>query len=81
MNYLPARHIQPFGLCRRPNHSPDASDPAGSLPPCAPDPAGPWLPGAGGVLVSGYPALNSASRLRCQKGGVIEAWDSGSSLE
>jgi hypothetical protein len=32
----------------------------------------PWMPGAATVMVGGMPALNNASKLMCQWGGVIQ---------
>jgi len=66
-----------FGMCANPANPAVAAATAAALgvltpAPCVPLTAAPWAPGAPTVLVCGKPLLNSASRLVCGYGGVIQ---------
>jgi hypothetical protein len=66
-----------FGLCSSPANPTVAAATAAALGvltpmPCVPNAPAPWLPGCPTVLIGGYPALNSTSKLMCAYGGIIQ---------
>jgi hypothetical protein len=76
--YLPMIHIHPFGLCYCPDNArSNQPDDSSSVLRCIPVINAPWFPGSPTVLIGGRSALNSSSRLRCQKGGVIRIIPAG----
>lgn len=77
MDNKPMVNITPFGVCRSLANpqvaAATAAPPSGVLKPqpCIPNIVAPWAPGAPTVLIANMPALNNASKLTCNWGGVI----------
>ncbi len=77
MDNKPMVNISPFGMCSSPANPQVAAATAAALGvltpmPCVPVLSAPWAPGSPTVLIGGYPALNNASKLMCNWGGVIQ---------
>jgi hypothetical protein len=77
MDHVPLVNVMPFGMCNSPANPMVAAATAAALGvltpmPCIPMTTAPWMPGAPTVMVGGMPALNNASKLMCQWGGVIQ---------
>jgi hypothetical protein len=77
MDHVPLVNVMPFGMCNSPANPMVAAATAAALGvltpmPCIPMTMAPWMPGAPTVMVGGMPALNNASKLMCQWGGVIQ---------
>ena len=78
MDHIPLVNVMPFGMCNSPANPMVAAATAAALGvltpmPCIPMTTAPWMPGAATVMLGGMPALNNASKLMCQWGGVIQA--------
>ncbi|WP_080411786.1 DUF4280 domain-containing protein [Burkholderia ubonensis] len=74
MDSKPIFNIPPFAMCSSPANPAVAAMIAakmGTLAPCVPATASPWVPGAPTVLIGGQPALNNLSKCVCKWGGVI----------
>ncbi len=77
MDHMPMVNVLPFGMCNCPANPMVAAATAAALGvlvpmPCIPMTMAPWTPGAPTVLIGGMPALQSASKLMCTWGGIIE---------
>ena len=77
MEHVPIANIPPFGLCSSPANPTVAAATAAALGvltpmPCVPATSAPWVPGTPTVLIGDVPALNDASKLLCNWGGVIQ---------
>lgn len=77
MDHIPFVNVMPFGMCNSPSNPMVAAATAAALGvltpmPCIPMTTAPWMPGAATVMLGGMPALNNASKLMCQWGGVIQ---------
>ncbi len=77
MEHVPITNIPPFGLCSslaNPTVAAATTAALGVLTPmpCVPATSAPWVPGAPTVLIGEMPALNDASKLMCNWGGVIQ---------
>lgn len=77
MDNIPMANIMPFGMCNSLANPTVAAATAAALGvltpmPCIPVTAAPWVVGAPTVLVGNFPALNDASKLMCNWGGVIQ---------
>jgi hypothetical protein len=73
----PMVNVMPFGACSslgNPQVAAATAAAQGVLTPmpCIPMTGAPWTPGSPTVLVGGVPALNAASTLMCNAGGVIQ---------
>lgn len=78
----PMVNILPFGMCTslaNPQVSAATAAALGVLTPmpCMPVITAPWTPGSPTVLIAGQPALNQASTLTCNWGGVIQVVNPG----
>ena len=77
MDHGPMVNIMPFGMCNSLANPTVASATAAALGvltpmPCVPVTTAPWIVGAPTVLIGDKPALNNASTLMCNWGGVIQ---------
>ena len=77
MDNIPMENIMPFGSCNSTSNPVVAAATAAALGvmtpmPCIPDTPAPWAPGSPTVTIAGVPALNDASKLICEWGGVIQ---------
>ena len=77
MDHVPMLNIMPFGMCNSLANPTVASATAAALGtltpmPCVPVTTAPWIVGAPTVLIGDKPALNNASTLMCNWGGVIQ---------
>ena len=82
MDHAPIVNIPPFGMCSSIANPVVASATTAALGvltpmPCVPATAAPWAPGAPTVLIGNMPALDSASKLMCNWGGVIQISNPG----
>ncbi|WP_437491805.1 DUF4280 domain-containing protein [Sorangium sp. So ce1014] len=78
----PVLNVLPFGACSSLANPTVAAATAAALGvltpmPCVPVPAGTWIPGSTKVLLKGMPALDSAAKLMCAWGGVIQILNPG----
>lgn len=78
----PILNVLPFGACTALANPTVASATAAALGvltpmPCVPVPAGTWVPGSVTVMLKGMPALDSAAKLMCAWGGVIQILNPG----
>ncbi|XYI02110.1 DUF4280 domain-containing protein [Sorangium sp. So ce1128] len=78
----PMLNVLPFGACSSLANPVVASATAAALGvltpmPCIPAPAGTWIPGSTKALLKGMPALDSAAKLMCAWGGVIQILNPG----
>ncbi|WP_437603022.1 DUF4280 domain-containing protein [Sorangium sp. So ce590] len=78
----PVLNVLPFGACSSLANPTVAAATAAALGvltpmPCVPVPAGTWIPGSTKVLLKGMPALDSAAKLMCTWGGVIQILNPG----
>lgn len=78
----PMVNIIPFGMCSSLANPQVASATAAAFGvltpmPCMPAVISPWIPGSPTVLVAGKPALNQASTLMCNWGGLIQVTNPG----
>lgn len=78
----PMVNVLPFGACTSMANPTVASATAAALGvltpmPCVPVPAGTWIPGSLKVMLKGMPALDSAAKLMCAWGGVIQILNPG----
>ncbi|WP_296947993.1 DUF4280 domain-containing protein [uncultured Massilia sp.] len=76
MDNKPLVNVLPFGTCMSLANPMVAAATAAALGvltpmPCIPVTVAPWVPGSPTVLVGNMPALNNASKLMCNWGGVI----------
>jgi hypothetical protein len=76
MDHVPIVNIPPFGMCTSMANPMVAAATAAALGvltpmPCLPVTSAPWAPGAVGVNVGTFPALNNSSKCICNWGGVI----------
>jgi hypothetical protein len=77
MDNVPMVNIMPFGMCTSLANPTVASATTAALGvltpmPCVPVTPAPWAPGAATVLLGNMPALDDASKLMCNWGGVIQ---------
>ena len=77
MDNVPSVNIMPFGQCSTVSNPMVAAATAaagGTLTPvpCVPATNTPWIVGAPTVMLGNMPALNDASKLMCDWGGVIQ---------
>jgi hypothetical protein len=77
MDNKPMVNILPFAMCQSMANPMVIAATAAALGvmtpmPCIPVTVAPWVPGAPTVLLGNMPALNDASKLMCNWGGVIE---------
>ncbi len=77
MDQKPLMNILPFGMCSSMANPTVAAATAAALGvltpmPCMPVTPGPWAPGNPTILVGGYPALTSDSKLMCSWAGSID---------
>src|ERR1700691_3246471 len=73
----PIVNIPPFGMCTTVSNPTVAAATTAALGvltpmPCVPATAAPWAPGAPTDLIGNMPALDSASKLMCNWGGVMQ---------
>ncbi|WP_434047608.1 DUF4280 domain-containing protein [Sorangium cellulosum] len=78
----PVLNVLPFGACSSLANPTVAAATAAALGvltpmPCVPVPAGTWIPGSVTVMLKGMPALDSAAKLMCAWGGVIQILNPG----
>ncbi|KYF68135.1 DUF4280 domain-containing protein [Sorangium cellulosum] len=78
----PVLNVLPFGACSSLANPAVAAATAAALGvltpmPCVPVPAGTWVPGSVTVMLKGMPALDSAAKLMCAWGGVIQILNPG----
>ncbi|WP_437692820.1 DUF4280 domain-containing protein [Sorangium sp. So ce176] len=78
----PVLNVLPFGACSSLANPTVASATAAALGvltpmPGVPVPAGTWIPGSVTVMLKGMPALDSAAKLMCAWGGVIQILNPG----
>lgn len=78
----PMVNVLPFGACNSMSNPVVAAATAAALGaltpmPCVPVPAGTWVPGSVKVMLKGMPALDSAAKLMCSWGGVIQIVNPG----
>ncbi|WP_433936381.1 DUF4280 domain-containing protein [Sorangium cellulosum] len=78
----PVLNVLPFGACSSLANPTVAAATAAALGvltpmPCVPVPAGTWVPGSVTVMLKGMPALDSAAKLMCAWGGVIQILNPG----
>ncbi len=82
MDGKPIVNVPPFGMCSSIANPTVAAATAAALGvltpmPCVPLTPAPWAPGAPTLLIGGMPALDSASKLMCNWGGVIQIVSAG----
>jgi hypothetical protein len=73
----PVVNVPPFGACTSMANPTVAAATAAAMGvltpmPCVPVPAGTWLPGSTKVMLKAMPAVDSACKLMCSYGGVIQ---------
>ena len=78
----PILNVLPFGACSSLSNPTVAAATTAALGvltpmPCIPVPAGTWIPGSTKAILKGMPALDSAAKLMCSWGGVIQILNPG----
>lgn len=78
----PILSVLPFGACSSLSTPTVAAATTAALGvltpmPCIPVPAGTWIPGSTKAILKGMPALDSAAKLMCSWGGVIQILNPG----
>jgi hypothetical protein len=82
MDNKPMLNILPFGVCMSMANPMVAAATAAAMGvltpmPCVPATAAPWVPGCPKVLIGNMPAVDDASKLMCNWGGVIQVVSPG----
>lgn len=75
MDNVRMNNILPFTICRTPYNPAVASTTATAMGVSTPAPnipvtSAPWSPGSPTVMIKNWPALNSSSKCKCNRGGV-----------
>jgi len=82
MDNIPMTNIMPFGMCNTPSNPQVAAATSAALgvltpQPCIPATTSPWTPGAIGVQIANFMALDDSSTCNCMWGGVITITNPG----
>lgn len=76
MDFAPIANILPFGMCNSPANPMVIAAMLTPMP-CNPVTVAPWSVGSPTVKINNFPALNNASKCKCNWGGVISIKSAG----